>query len=69
MREESEKGTTILFSTHLMDQVSRLCSEVAILHRGRLAARGMIDELRAAVGVDATLEDVFVHFTSNGAVA
>ena len=60
MRELAQAGTTIVFSTHLMDQVERLCSHAAVLHQGRLLAAGTIDELRAG----RALEDVFVALTS-----
>ncbi len=62
MREESARGTTIFFSTHLMDHVSRLCSHAAVIHQGRLAASGTLDELRAQAGAE-SLEDVFLKLT------
>ena len=60
MREEAERGTTIVFSTHLMDHVSKLCTHAAIIHQGRLAAAGSLDELRATCGEGTSLEDVFL---------
>jgi ABC-type multidrug transport system ATPase subunit len=60
MRELSVAGTTIVFSTHLMDQVERLCSHAAILHQGRLLTAGSLDELRSG----RALEDVFVELTT-----
>jgi ABC-2 type transport system ATP-binding protein len=60
MRELAQAGTTIVFSTHLMDQVERLCSHAAVLHQGRLLAAGTLDELRAG----RALEDVFVELTT-----
>lgn len=66
MREESARGTTILFSTHLMDHVSRLCTHAAIINEGRLAASGSLDELRAAWGADLTLEEIFLNIIKGG---
>lgn len=60
MRELAAGGTTIVFSTHLMDQVERLCTHAAILHQGRLLKSGTLDDIRA--GRD--LEDVFVELTA-----
>jgi sodium transport system ATP-binding protein len=40
-----DRGKTILFSTHSMHEVEKLCSQVAIIHRGRLQARGAPQEL------------------------
>jgi ABC-2 type transport system ATP-binding protein len=56
-------GTTILFTTHLMEEADTLCSRVAIMHLGKVAALGQPSELKAALGIaDATLDDVFVHY-------
>jgi ABC-2 type transport system ATP-binding protein len=60
MRELAAGGTTIVFSTHLMDQVERLCSHAAILHQGRLLTSGSLDQLVAG----RALEDVFVELTT-----
>jgi sodium transport system ATP-binding protein len=43
--ELRERGKTILFSTHSMHEVEKLCSRVAIIHRGRLQAEGAPREL------------------------
>lgn len=63
MREQATKGVTILFSTHLMDHVERLCSHIAIIHEGRLATSGSLDELRASFGSGRRLEEVFLEIT------
>ncbi len=67
MREESARGTTILFSTHLMDHVSRLCTHAAIIHQGRLAAAGSLEELRAGCDEGMSLEDVFLRIVKGTA--
>jgi ABC-2 type transport system ATP-binding protein len=66
MRGESQRGTTILFSTHLMDQVTKLCTHAAILRQGRLMIAGAIDDLLSG-GVGESLEDVFLHYTRDRA--
>ncbi len=60
-------GTSILLTTHDMDEADELCERVSILHRGRVAVSGTPRELKAAVGEDATMDDVFVAHTG-GAV-
>ncbi|GAB4412046.1 MAG: ATP-binding cassette domain-containing protein [Anaerolineales bacterium] len=61
-----EFGTTILLTTHLMEEADRLCDRVAIMHLGHIAAIGTPAELKASIGGNgATLEDVFVHYTGN----
>ena len=53
-----------MFTTHLMDEVERFCTRVAIMQHGRLVALGTPTELKAALGVaNATLDDVFIHYT------
>ena len=54
---------TVLITTHAMDEADELCDFLAILHLGKVAAIGRPSELKAAVGPDATLDDVFVHFS------
>jgi ABC-2 type transport system ATP-binding protein len=46
VRELNADGTTILLSTHDMEQVEALCREVALLHEGRLLFAGALAELR-----------------------
>jgi ABC-2 type transport system ATP-binding protein len=58
-----EHGMTILMTTHVMEEVDELCDLVAILHQGALAASGSPAQLKAAVGADATMTDVFAHFS------
>jgi ABC-2 type transport system ATP-binding protein len=61
-------GTTIMFTTHLMEEADHLCTRLAIMHRGRVVAMGTPAELKAAVGgTDTTLDDVFIHY-AEGAV-
>lgn len=53
------QGIAVLFSSHLMHEVSRLCDQIVIIVDGRVAATGTTDEIRAAAG-DENLEDAFV---------
>ncbi|MGG1947011.1 ATP-binding cassette domain-containing protein [Trinickia sp. NRRL B-1857] len=67
-RLQVQAGSAILLTTHYLEEAQALCRRVAILCRGRVAAIGTPDELKAAVGLDATFEDVFERFTSGEAV-
>jgi sodium transport system ATP-binding protein len=60
IRELKEEGKTIIFSSHIMSEVEKLCDRIGILHRGRLLALGTLDELRRDTG-EHYLEDVFLH--------
>jgi ABC-2 type transport system ATP-binding protein len=57
-----EIGTTILMTTHYMEEAEHLCDRVALMHRGRIRASGSPAELKQELGPQATLEDVFRHF-------
>jgi ABC-2 type transport system ATP-binding protein len=52
-------GTTMLLTTHLMDEADALCDRIGVLHAGVLEAVGAPAELKARVGPEATLDDVF----------
>jgi ABC-2 type transport system ATP-binding protein len=43
------RGATIFLTSHVLEIVERLCSHVAIIHKGQLVAQGSIEELRAGV--------------------
>jgi len=62
-RLRSDYGTTILLTTHYMEEADELCDRIAIMHLGKMAAIGTPAELKASVGEGATLDDVFVHYS------
>jgi len=61
--ETAKQGTTVLFSTHLMDHVTKLCSHAVIINEGTVVAKGSLDELLSSFG-QASLEDVFLKLTA-----
>jgi ABC-2 type transport system ATP-binding protein len=61
--ETARQGTTVLFSTHLMDHVTKLCSHAVIINEGTVVAKGSLDELLSTFE-QATLEDVFLKLTA-----
>ena len=62
LRQLMEHGTTIFFTTHVMEVAERLCTRVAIINRGRIVGEGDLAGLRAKAeaGGDSTLEDIFL---------
>ena len=59
-------GTTILLTTHMMEEADSLCNRVAIMHLGKVVAAGTPADLKLTVGgVGVTLDDVFMHYTGN----
>jgi sodium transport system ATP-binding protein len=67
-RLRDEQGKCIVFSSHLMPEVQRLCDRVLIMGRGRALAQGTVAELCAQVGQD-DFEQAFVQiaFAEHGA--
>ena len=62
LRDLTRTGTTIFFSSHIMEVVERLCTRIGIISQGTLIAEGTLDELRARAGeANSTLEDVFLN--------
>ncbi|MBA4097678.1 MAG: multidrug ABC transporter ATP-binding protein [Rhodospirillum sp.] len=51
--------TTMLVTTHYMEEADELCDRIALIHHGQISAVGTPVELKAGVGPDATLDDVF----------
>lgn len=65
-RLREDFGTTILLTTHLMDEAESLCGRLMIMHHGKTAAVGTPEELKLATGVPgATLNDVFMYFAKD----
>jgi ABC-2 type transport system ATP-binding protein len=64
-RLRREHGMTVLITTHDMEEADELCDELAIMHRGRIAAFGAPASLKAQVGPKASLGDVFAHFSGD----
>ncbi|HYL08918.1 MAG TPA: ATP-binding cassette domain-containing protein [Candidatus Udaeobacter sp.] len=54
--------TTILLTTHDMEEADELCDEIAMMHQGRIAALGAPADLKRQLGPEATLDDVFGHY-------
>ncbi len=48
--EQSKAGSTIIFSSHRMDQVEELCQEIVLIHRGKLVLSGDLRRIKSAMG-------------------
>ncbi len=58
IKELAARGKIVLFSSHELETVERLCSHVVILHRGKVVADDSIERLRVLMAVP-TLEGIF----------
>jgi len=59
IRECRQRGKTVIFSTHVMSEVEKLCDVIGIIQAGKLLAEGSLAELRARHGEN-DLEEIFV---------
>lgn len=65
IRQLREEGHTVLFSSHIMQEIAMLCDNIVIIARGRVVAQGSPDELRGQTG-EPDLEDAFVSIIGSG---
>ena len=63
MREHCKQGNSVLFSSHILEIVEKLCAKIAIINKGEIKFSGDTDELLASRG-DASLEDLFLQITT-----
>jgi ABC-2 type transport system ATP-binding protein len=56
IREIARAGTTVLYTTHYMEEAERLCDRIAIMDEGRIQAVGTLDELLELVGMGEVIE-------------
>jgi len=57
-------GTTIVFSSHILDTVEKICDRVGIIHKGRMVVCDTIEALRRKSGGNTSLEEIFMHLIS-----
>jgi ABC-2 type transport system ATP-binding protein len=65
-RLAQEDGVTVLFSTHILNDIERVCSRVAVLHHGRLIANGDLAALKRSHGVE-QMDDLYLSLVNAAA--
>lgn len=60
IRQCRDQNKTVIFSSHIMSEVEKLCDRIGIIHNGKLLREGTLGELRAQSGL-ADLEEIFVQ--------
>jgi ABC-2 type transport system ATP-binding protein len=62
----TEYQTTVVLTTHFMDEADSLCNRIAIMCSGKICALGSVEELKRGMGVPtASLDDVFSHYSGS----
>ncbi|MDH4213402.1 MAG: ABC transporter ATP-binding protein [Candidatus Thorarchaeota archaeon] len=59
----SEKGNTILMSTHILEIAERMCDRIGIINKGSMIAEGTMNELRVKAKGHESLEEIFLDLT------
>jgi ABC-2 type transport system ATP-binding protein len=66
LKKLNAKGVTVFLSSHLLNEVSNLCSRIGIINNGKLVAEGTISELQEKTKLkDGNLTDIFLNLTHN----
>jgi len=63
-----DRGTAVLFSTHILEIAERMCDRVIIINHGDIIASGTLAELRTRQG-EGSLEDIFISLTGGAEYA
>ncbi|MEK6649697.1 MAG: ABC transporter ATP-binding protein, partial [Bacteroidota bacterium] len=62
VRDQRARGTTVIFSTHLLTEVEQLADRVAVFVGGRIVACTDIGEIRRTFLANGTVEDMYLHY-------
>ncbi len=65
IRECRQRGKTVIFSSHVMSEVEKLCDQIGIIHNGKLLTEGTLADLKQRHSLD-DLEDIFVKMVGDG---
>jgi sodium transport system ATP-binding protein len=65
VRDCKARGKTVIYSTHVMSEVEKLCDTIGIIHDGKLMAEGTLADLRARHG-EQDMEEIFVKIVTGG---
>lgn len=58
-----ESGKTVFMTTHILEIAERMADEIVIINKGKIIAKGTMEELRKQAGEEGTLEDLFLKLT------
>jgi len=61
--ELNRQGTTIIYTSHYLDEAEQICQDIAIMDEGKIHTSGSIGDIRSRYGSNARLEDIFLELT------
>lgn len=65
MKEHSQKGNTVFFSTHVLEVAEKICDKIAVIDKGKIIFTGTCDELKEKVKTSTSLEESFLKILDN----
>lgn len=60
-------GVTVIMTTHILEVAERMAERIGVINQGRLIAEGTLAELRARIGRESSLEDIFLDLVADAA--
>ncbi len=61
MKEHSQKGNTVFFSTHVLEVAEKICDKIAIINKGKIIYTGTVEELKEQLKTNTSLEESFLE--------
>ena len=65
LHELNAQGTTIIYSSHHLNEAQHFCTRIAIIDEGKIVVEGKPEQLIASITGATTLENVFIHHTGS----
>ncbi|WP_338720229.1 ABC transporter ATP-binding protein [Devosia sp. XK-2] len=69
LRSKTASGVTVIMTTHILEVAERMAERIGVIAEGRLIAEGTLAELRARIGRETTLEEIFLDLVAEGEAA
>ena len=66
LRQRTAAGCTVIMTTHILEVAERMAERIGVIAQGRLIAEGTLAQLRARIGRETTLEDIFLDLVAQG---
>lgn len=60
MKEHSEQGNTVFFSTHVLEVAEKICDKIAVIDKGKIIFVGTVEELKEKSKNNTSLEESFL---------
>ena len=67
LKQKVASGVTVIMTTHILEVAERMAERIGVINHGRLVAEGTLDELRARIGRETTLEEIFLDLVAENA--